>query len=203
MSKIKNLSEEILQQTLNYFESFSKSKEEPFHFINPVYPGSSVAINHTKNNPKQGGFFGIGRGRMHYGIDIKAKLGSPLYASESGTVVLAEKNLSAYGQSIYIQHGERYQSRYAHLSDIKVKTGQKVRRGELIGFSGKSGNASASEINPHLHFEIREMRSKKAILSNQSSKALDPLKFIQNPDSRKQEFIDKFGPQHYSVFSDF
>ena len=88
--------------------------------------------------------------KMHWGMDFTAPKGTPIYASGDGKVTRADNNSSGYGKHIRIDHGYGYISLYAHLSQYNVKQGQKVRRGDLIGFVGSTGRSEA----PHLHYEI-------------------------------------------------
>ncbi len=87
--------------------------------------------------------------RFHSGIDITAPRGTPVYASGDGTVAKSSR-LSGYGISVLVNHGFGYQSLYAHLSKTAVRPGQKVKRGELIGYIGNTGLS----VSPHLHYEI-------------------------------------------------
>ncbi|WP_405384033.1 M23 family metallopeptidase [Maribacter sp. LLG6340-A2] len=88
--------------------------------------------------------------KMHYGMDFTAPKGTPVYASGDGKVTRADNNSSGYGKHIRIEHGYGYLSLYAHLSQYNVKKGQKVKRGDLIGFVGSTGRSEA----PHLHYEV-------------------------------------------------
>ena len=100
------------------------------------------------------GKFGAKRsaGRKHRGIDLLAKLGSPVYAVRSGRVIKAARH-PGYGNFVIITHREGYQSLYAHLEKIEIEGGKRVRQGEMIGHVGKTGNAHRKAIQPHLHFE--------------------------------------------------
>jgi LysM repeat protein len=88
---------------------------------------------------------------IHHGLDIKAKLGDPLYAADSGVIVYAGPNAYGYGNLIVIDHGNGWQTVYGHLSQWNVECGQSVFQGNLIGLAGSTGNSSG----PHLHFEVR------------------------------------------------
>lgn len=87
--------------------------------------------------------------RFHSGIDITAPRGTPVYASGDGTVAQSNR-MSGYGIAVLVNHGFGYQSLYAHLSKTAVRPGQKVKRGELIGYIGNTGLS----VSPHLHYEI-------------------------------------------------
>jgi murein DD-endopeptidase MepM/ murein hydrolase activator NlpD len=91
------------------------------------------------------------RNAFHAGIDVRAKINTPLIAVSDGVVDYAGW-MRGYGRIVVIKHGKKYSSRYAHLQKFKVKKGQKIRQGQIIGYSGNSGVVTG----PHLHFEIRE-----------------------------------------------
>ncbi len=93
--------------------------------------------------------FGMRSGRMHTGIDISGNTGDPVAASASGKVVRATW-YSGYGKCVDIQHDEGVITRYGHLSEINVSSGEYVERGQLIGKVGTTGRVTG----PHLHFEI-------------------------------------------------
>jgi murein DD-endopeptidase MepM/ murein hydrolase activator NlpD len=94
--------------------------------------------------------FGALRGRSgHEGIDLAALSGTSVWATADGAVVVAGKE-RRYGKTVVIDHGSGYRTRYAHLKKIETKKGKRVRRGDVIGRVGKSGNASGA----HLHYEV-------------------------------------------------
>lgn len=88
--------------------------------------------------------------KMHWGMDFSAPKGTPIYATGDGTVTRADNNSSGYGKHIRIDHGYGYISLYGHMSDYNAKPGQKVKRGDLIGFVGNTGRSEA----PHCHYEV-------------------------------------------------
>lgn len=88
--------------------------------------------------------------RMHRGMDFTAPKGTPIYASGDGKVIRADNNSSGFGKHVRIDHGFGYKSIYAHMSKYNVKKGQRVKRGDLIGFVGNTGRSEA----PHLHYEV-------------------------------------------------
>lgn len=88
--------------------------------------------------------------KMHWGMDFTAPRGVPIYATGDGKVVRADNKSSGYGKHIRIDHGYGYLSLYAHLGKYNVSLGQKVKRGDLIGFVGNTGRSQA----PHLHYEV-------------------------------------------------
>ena len=95
---------------------------------------------------------GYGRrwGRLHAGTDLAGAHGSPVVATADGTVTHAGWE-SGYGQLVTVRHAFGIETRYAHLSEIKVNVGDRVSRGERIGDMGNSGNSTGT----HLHYEVR------------------------------------------------
>jgi murein DD-endopeptidase MepM/ murein hydrolase activator NlpD len=94
--------------------------------------------------------FGAPRDRSrHQGIDVSAPAGTPVKTTADGKVVLAER-AGKYGRTVLVDHGDGWQTRYAHLKRIKVERGKKLTRGDVVGTVGSSGNASGA----HLHYEI-------------------------------------------------
>lgn len=91
----------------------------------------------------------------HFGIDIAGNEGEAVYATDAGVVVYAGWNNYGYGNMIMVDHGNNFQSLYAHLSAINVVCGQSVGQGDVIGAIGTTGHSSG----PHLHFEIRSLSS--------------------------------------------
>lgn len=89
------------------------------------------------------------RYKKHAGVDLAASYGTPIYAIYDGVVTRASR-YSGYGKCVDIKHKNGYASRYAHLSRFAVRSGAKVRKGQLIAFSGSSGVATG----PHLHLEL-------------------------------------------------
>ena len=95
--------------------------------------------------------------RFHYGMDFTAKRGTPVYATGNGIVKRADNRSSGYGKHIRIDHGFGYVSLYAHLTKYNVRRGQRVKRGDIIGYVGNTGRSAG----PHLHYEI--LKDKKKI----------------------------------------
>ncbi|HAE13760.1 MAG: M23 family metallopeptidase [Chitinophagales bacterium] len=90
--------------------------------------------------------------KMHEGLDFTAPRGTDVFATADGVVETANISSRGYGNEIVINHGYGYKSRYAHLNGFAVKQGQKVKRGELIGYVGNTGLSTA----PHLHYEVEK-----------------------------------------------
>ena len=89
--------------------------------------------------------------KFHYGMDFTAPAGTDVYATGNGTIVDLSSSQRGLGKHIIIDHGFGYTSIYAHLSNFNVRVGQKVQRGDIIGFVGSTGMSVAN----HLHYEIK------------------------------------------------
>lgn len=90
--------------------------------------------------------------KFHAGMDFTAKSGTPIFATGDGIVEKADNTASGYGNHIVIRHGYGYETLYGHLSKYKVRRGQKVKRGDIIGYVGSTGRSEA----PHLHYEVHK-----------------------------------------------
>ncbi|HUP48094.1 MAG TPA: M23 family metallopeptidase [Thermoanaerobaculia bacterium] len=101
---------------------------------------------------------------QHAGVDISSAIGQPVRAPADGTVVKAMWE-GGYGNVVYLAHGNGYSTRYGHLSGFAARPGQRVKRGDVVGYVGSTGRSTG----PHLHYEVR--------LNN---KAMNPLEYILN-----------------------
>lgn len=86
---------------------------------------------------------------LHRGVDLRAPMGTPVHTMAEGTVRFAG-TMRGFGNVVWVDHGGAILSVYAHLSEIRVRQGERIQRGQLVGLSGQSGDATA----PHLHFEV-------------------------------------------------
>ncbi|WP_353150209.1 M23 family metallopeptidase [Flavobacterium sp.] len=109
--------------------------------------------------------------KFHNGMDFSAKSGTPIYATGDGIVEKADGTVSGFGNHIEINHGYGYMTLYAHLSKYKVRAGQKVKRGDIIGYVGSTGRSEA----PHLHYEVHK-----------NGKVVNPLNFYYGSISAKE-----------------
>jgi murein DD-endopeptidase MepM/ murein hydrolase activator NlpD len=105
----------------------------------------------------------LGRPAMHTGLDFRASMGDPVRATANGKVETAGWS-GGYGRMIEIDHGNGLSTRYGHLSDIKVKVGDTIKIGQIIGAVGSTGRSTG----PHLHYETRI-----------DGEAVDPQKFLR------------------------
>ena len=110
-----------------------------------------------RNHPILGGV------RLHKGVDLGCDRGNPIYCTGDGVVEMVKEENRSYGKQVLVNHGFGYHSRYAHMSEIFVFEGMKLKRGDCVGLSGNTGQSTA----PHLHYEV---------LYN--GEAVDPLHFM-------------------------
>ena len=100
--------------------------------------------------------------KMHEGMDFTAKIGTPIFATGDGVVERADNTASGFGNHIVIRHGFGYETLYGHLSKYKCRAGQRVKRGDIIGYVGSTGRSEG----PHLHYEVHK-----------GGKVVNPLNF--------------------------
>jgi murein DD-endopeptidase MepM/ murein hydrolase activator NlpD len=112
--------------------------------------------------------------KFHKGMDFSAKSGTPIYATGDGIVKKADAKVSGFGNHIEINHGYGYMTLYAHLSKYKVRAGQKVKRGDIIGYVGSTGRSEA----PHLHYEVHK-----------NGEVVNPLNFYYGSISAKEYIL--------------
>lgn len=119
-------------------------------FVSPVFKGAHpIMLSFGKTAAPWYGTNG-----SHHGIDIDMPVGTPLYAKESGRIIVRPSTLgSAYGVNRMIVRTSKYDYVYGHMSSLSIQNGQTVSAGQLIGYSGMSG--VETEDGPHLHFEVR------------------------------------------------
>ncbi len=146
----------LLSKSLDTIINTAKDREKQFASIPSIKPIREDKLNRSINL-----LSGFGRRlhpihkvmKMHNGIDFSAKRGTPIYATGDGKVVLKENKPNGYGKNIVVSHGYGYKTRYAHMSEVLVKNGQEVKKGEIIGKVGSTGTSTA----PHLHYEVHYM----------------------------------------------
>jgi len=131
-------------------ENALAAREEQFKHTPSIRPVQIGRIS-EKYGPRVDPFTDVSK--HHYGLDIAAMTGSKVYAPAAGTVVVAKNRYKVgkgYGREVIIDHGNGIRTRYAHLSEIKVAYGQRIKRWEIIGLVGQTGRATG----PHLHYEV-------------------------------------------------
>ncbi len=109
--------------------------------------------------------------KMHAGLDFAAPQGTPIYATANGTVSVAGNKGNGYGNHVIINHGYGYETLYGHMVKVKANAGQKVSRGEVIGWVGSTGKSTG----PHCHYEVHKKGNK-----------IDPVYFFYNDLSPEQ-----------------
>ena len=152
MQRIDKLKKQMYIQTMSYDDimSMAKDKEAFLASIPAIQPVSNKELKRLSSG------FGYRIDpftkikKMHPGTDFSLPTGSPVYATGDGIVRFARKSFGGYGNQIEINHGFGYRTKYAHLSEFLVKKGQRVKRGQIIAYSGNSGRSTA----PHLHYEV-------------------------------------------------
>lgn len=159
-SEVNNYIERLERQLYLQSKSFDeierrmKDREEEFQSIPSIKP---VRIDKLNRGVSQMSGYGVRLhpihkiNKMHEGIDFAAPSGTEIQATGNGKVVKIENKRSGYGRSVLIDHGFGYQSLYAHMKEIKVRIGQKVTKGQIIGSIGSTGTSTA----PHCHYEVR------------------------------------------------
>ena len=151
-SKIDMLKRQMYIQTKSYDEiiKLAKNKEKMWASLPAIQPVSNKELRRLASG------FGmridpIYKVRtMHTGIDFSAPQGTPIYATGAGTVSLVKTTFSGYGKQVEIDHGYGHVTKYGHMSEFNVKQGQKVKRGEIIGYVGSTGKSTG----PHVHYEV-------------------------------------------------
>ena len=152
--RLDEITSQLVVQSKSYDEVFklAKDKEKLIASIPAIQPVDFHDLRRI------GSLFGYRTdpfykvSKFHEGIDFAAAVGTPIYATGDGIVSVAAYNSGGYGNEIEINHGFSYETKYAHLSKIKVKVGQRVKRGEIIGLMGNTGKSTA----PHLHYEVHK-----------------------------------------------
>lgn len=114
-------------------------------------PGTGQLAYPTSYRTISAGYPNYSNGSYHGGVDWPCPTGTAVHAADSGVVVIAKKLTYSYGQYILIDHGNGLSTLYAHNSSLVVSVGDKVSKGQIIAYSGESGNATG----PHVHFEVR------------------------------------------------
>lgn len=152
--KLDRLAKQMYIQSKSFDEIYglAKQKEEMLASIPAIQPVSNKDLTRMASG------FGM-RIDPHYktpafheGMDFTSPTGTPIYATGNGKVVRADRKSKGYGNHVRIDHGFGYLTLYAHMSEIAVKPGQEVARGEIIGYVGNTGKSSG----PHLHYEVHK-----------------------------------------------
>ncbi|MEN9910414.1 MAG: hypothetical protein RLZZ540_3573 [Bacteroidota bacterium] len=152
----------IQSKSLDYILKLAKEKNKLLGAIPAIQPVRNENLKHMAS-----GFgyrtdpFTKAR-KMHEGMDFTAKKGTPIFATGDGVIARADNTASGYGNHIVIRHGYGYETLYGHLSKYNCRAGQRVKRGDIIGYVGSTGRSEA----PHLHYEVHK-----------DGKVVNPLNF--------------------------
>jgi murein DD-endopeptidase MepM/ murein hydrolase activator NlpD len=152
VNTLNNLSARIASQTKSYneIEGFVKNKEQLLACTPAIQPVSNKDLSRIASG------FGYRidpvykTTKFHAGLDFAAPQGTPIYATANGTVETAGNTGNGYGNHVVINNGYGYETLFGHMFKVKVKPGQKVKRGEVIGWVGSTGKSTG----PHCHYEI-------------------------------------------------
>ncbi len=150
--QLNNLSLRMSFQTTSFVEitTMVKNKEKLLRAIPAIQPVSNKNLNRVASgfgyriDPLYKDY------RLHAGLDFAAPVGTPIYATSDGVVQIAGFNTDGYGNKVVINHGYGYQTLYGHMVRVKVRAGQTVKRGEVIGYVGSTGKSTG----PHCHYEV-------------------------------------------------
>ena len=177
----------IQSKSLDEIELLAKNNESLLTSIPAIQPVSSSDLKRMAS--------GYGyridpftkKRTMHWGMDFSAKTGTPIYATGDGTIARADARAVGFGNHVRIDHGFGYVSIYAHMDKIVVRRGNKVKRGDLIGYVGNTGRSVA----PHLHYEIVK-DGRKINPINFYSGSLSPIEFeeLVNQASQENQSLD-------------
>ncbi|NRT11444.1 M23 family metallopeptidase [Flavobacterium sp. 14A] len=162
--RVDGLSKELAIQSksLDYILKLAKEKNKLLAAIPAIQP---VKNENLKRMASGFGYrtdpFTKAR-KMHEGMDFTANTGSPIYATGDGVVARADNTASGYGNHVVIRHGYGYETLYAHMSKYNCRAGQRVKRGDIIGYVGSTGRSEG----PHCHYEVHK-----------DGKVVNPLNF--------------------------
>jgi murein DD-endopeptidase MepM/ murein hydrolase activator NlpD len=161
----------IQSKSLDEIVILAKEKEKMLAAIPAILPVKLIDLTRMASGYKWRMHPILKIRKFHKGMDFTAPSGTPIYASGNGKVIRANRS-ATYGRVVYIEHGYGYKTIYAHMSKIKAKRGQYVKRGDLIGYVGNTGRSVSS----HLHYEVHK-----------NGRALNPINFYYG-DLTPEEF---------------
>ena len=155
---INNISSRITSQKRSYdeVEELVKNKEQLLAHTPAIQPVSNKDLNRIASG------FGYRidpvykTTKFHAGLDFSAPQGTPIYATADGTVSTSGNTGNGYGNHVIINHSYGYETLYGHMVRVKSRAGQKVKRGEVIGWVGSTGKSTG----PHCHYEVHKYKEK-------------------------------------------
>ncbi len=166
-------------KTLNNLKSRTAAQEKSYKDVTELVKNKEKMLAHTpaiqpvSNKDLNRIASGFGRRidpvyktvKFHAGLDFSAPQGTPIYATADGTAIVAGNAGNGYGNYVVLKHGYGYETLYGHMVRVKIKSGQPVKRGEVIGWVGSTGKSTG----PHCHYEVHKNGAK-----------LDPIYFFYN-----------------------
>jgi len=171
--EVDKLANKLYIQSKSFDEVFemAKNKEKMLAALPAIQPVSNQNLKRISSyyGHRTDPFYKVRK--FHEGIDFSAPTGTPIYSPGDGVVKTVKNSHRGYGNRLVIDHGYNYQTVYAHLHDFKVKRGDTVKRGQLIGTIGNTGKSTA----PHLHYEVRR-----------NGKAVNPIYYFFNDITPEQ-----------------
>jgi len=173
IGSLNNLTHNVAAQKNSYSEinGLLKNKEKLLAATPAIQPVNNKELNRIAS--------GFGRRidpiyktvKFHAGLDFAAPQGTPIYATANGRVTIAGNTGDGYGNHVVINHGYGYETLYGHMVRVKVRPGEQVNRGEVIGWIGSTGKSTG----PHCHYEVHKNGQK-----------IDPVYFFYNDLSPEQ-----------------
>ncbi len=165
--KLDSIASKAYVQSKSFDEVFNlaKNKEKMLASIPAIQPVSNKELKRISS------FYGYRTDpiykvrKFHEGLDFSAPTGTPIYATGDGVVKQVKRSRRGYGNTIQLDHGYNYITLYGHLSKFNVAKGDKVKRGQVIGYVGNTGKSTA----PHLHYEVRK-----------NGKKMNPIYYFYN-----------------------
>ncbi|MEO6455419.1 MAG: M23 family metallopeptidase [Ginsengibacter sp.] len=153
--------EELIKNQAEKLSSIPAIQPMSNRFLDRIASGFGMRIDPVYGTPK-----------MHKGLDFTAPQGTPIYATGNGIVTVTGYSGEGYGNHVEINHGYGYETLYGHMIKVKVRPGQRVKRGEVIGWVGNTGKSTG----PHCHYEVHI-----------NGQEVDPVYFFYN-DLNAEEF---------------
>ncbi len=171
--QLNKLTLRVAYQVKSYadIEGMVKNKEKLLAAIPAIQPVSNKDLSHIASG------FGYRVDpvykvtKFHAGLDFTASQGTPIYATADGVVKEADFNAGGFGNHVIINHGYGYETLYGHMVRMKVKVGDKINRGEVIGYVGSTGKSTG----PHCHYEVHK-----------NGDPVDPVYYFYNDLSPEQ-----------------
>jgi murein DD-endopeptidase MepM/ murein hydrolase activator NlpD len=171
--KLDQITAKMYVQTKSFDEVYemAKNKSRLIASIPAIQPVSNMDLRRLSS------YFGYRTDpyykvmKFHEGVDFSAPIGTEIYATGDGVVITSERSKGGYGNQIIIDHGFGYKTMYAHLQAFKVRAGEQVKRGQVIGKIGSTGKSTS----PHCHYEVWK-----------NNKPVDPINYFFNDLTAQQ-----------------